>query len=842
MLPLVGCSTRTAVDVAPEDTVTRLPATTDINIKAWLDRSREELAQEAAEQTEVLQGLRDRLRSDPASAKLLPKLRLPVQGVVFAQAIFDPDRGFSIPPYLQGEKDAAVAAHLAAFGDTQAAAKLGYAGPQAARNYPVEWTQAVGAALAAAELRLSMGELQAAADLVHLHAALRELLDDAAKQSPLGTALLSAGKRTLSLAVRAYRDPKINLTAVASDVEEALNNWGETAAPRFLALDRAGLSAVWSSPVQGAVAVASDADVARVMDLLQLALPADGVIAVAGFLDEKDRLATVQVAYRSGLDTLYPHPGDLAYRLEEQGLESGNEIQKDSMQRQMFSNPKLFVDVVRTNGTPVLGAVVSVAAVPGVVPARGSLNPRELGIVHLDRPFESCRVLIDPKLRADPLLISDPAVVERLCKPLPVPVASAAELEREGDLVASVRFSWSAEMPREELGQLLAGLWKAYGCAIIEEPSEKQSAPLTLRWSLGSTQVQFHCTADDKGSVLVIRDATPKEKQGERAKAAHERDRQERAQRLAQGKAFVRLATGPGEINGYKVPGLKLGVSPKEAEAALPTGKDFRRTKLADGLSVLLDTPMDKNPYTAKQVLIRYTDEKVSEIRIRYLETDAKSLKAKLEAEPQAGLGELVPADWLTVWAEDPEVEVMKWRWLDDQTEKTYQRDSGGGEVIWRNRNVSPTPWSFVLRGPGPVGLGADRETFLNTYGTPPTTSDAATVFAMSDKSPYRLLLVWFEGDKANRIVAVHREGPKSRKPSDVKAALLKAWALNLHSLGIVRREDPAEGAIQGTLYWHDDTVRVQTTVVENDKGLQMMTEWRSLPFQSDRDTIVLDP
>ncbi|MFQ3649392.1 MAG: hypothetical protein SNJ75_03595 [Gemmataceae bacterium] len=104
------------------------------------------------------------------------------------------------------------------------------------------------------------------------------------------------------------------------------------------------------------------------------------------------------------------------------------------------------------------------------------------------------------------------------------------------------------------------------------------------------------------------------------------------------------------------------------------------------------------------------------------------------------------------------------------------------------------------------------------------------------------MLLVWFEKDKAIRLVAVHRDKPKSRKIVDVNAALLAVWGKNLGELGLIRREEVGQGEILSTLYWHDDVVRVSCSVVENDKGLQLLTEWRSVPFEPDRNAVVTAP
>ncbi|MFQ3649393.1 MAG: hypothetical protein SNJ75_03600 [Gemmataceae bacterium] len=681
-LVLVGCAVRKEVDVAPEDNQTRLPATTQMDVKGWLSKPRAELAELVEHHRDQVKTLHERLRQDAAAATLLPKLRVPVRGIVFHSTSYQPQRGFSLPAYVTTDKDAGVAAHLARYGDFEAASKLGYSGPKAERNYPVEWTEAVGSAFQVAELRLSMGELEAAADLVRMHEALREVLDEPTQKSPLGIALLSAGKRAVSQAAKAYRDPKVNLTAVASDLDEALKNWGEVSEVRFPAASRDQVVALWGTPIDGRVAVAAQEQLPRVLDLLGLPVAPEGVIAAAAFLDEKGQLAVVQLAYRSGLDTLYPHPTDLAFHLEEQGLQAGSEAKQQGTVRQMFSNKHLFADIVRTNTSPILGALLTLSAVPNVTLPPPGRDYRDFGAVHLDRLVDSCRVLLDPTLRGNPLTISDPKLLARMTCPSSRAAPLAALIERDGDLVSIVKFNWPSDLSNPQIGCLLADLWQHYGLPQVLEPSEKLPAPLTLAWNLDDTRAEFRFAGDDKGSLLIVADNQPKEKQAARLSKAQQRDVTEREQRLSSGKADIRLSTGPGEINGYQLPRLKLGVSRKEAEAALPAVKDFRKYKLADGLSVLIDTPSGKAPFWAKQILVRFTEDQVSEIRVRYIEKDEKVLRSQLNKEPKAGEGDTVPANWLAVWADKPGAKVTKLRWVDDQTERTYQHDVGGSEVV----------------------------------------------------------------------------------------------------------------------------------------------------------------
>jgi hypothetical protein len=156
MLFALGCSSQVATteDVVPEDTTTHLSDKIDISLADWLQRPRPELAKLVEEWTETVGKQREWARSNVETVRLLPQLRPPSVAVGFAEAKFSPAAGFSLPPYLkEGQKDAAVALHLARFGDEEAARKLAdpadkellakidaYHGE---RNFPIEWTRLV---------------------------------------------------------------------------------------------------------------------------------------------------------------------------------------------------------------------------------------------------------------------------------------------------------------------------------------------------------------------------------------------------------------------------------------------------------------------------------------------------------------------------------------------------------------------------------------------------------------------------------------------------------------------------------------------------------------------------
>src|SRR5579875_3674537 len=184
---LSGCSAQVATtDGTPEDTATRLSAKIDIALSDWLFLSRKEQAKLIEEWKETVAKQRETARSNIESVQLLPQLHPPAVAVGFVEAKFSAAAGFSLPPYLkEGQKDSAVALHLASLGDQEAARKL--ADPadkdllakidasRCERNYPIEWTRLASLVLQSAELKLANGEPEGAAELVLLHRQLRSL-------------------------------------------------------------------------------------------------------------------------------------------------------------------------------------------------------------------------------------------------------------------------------------------------------------------------------------------------------------------------------------------------------------------------------------------------------------------------------------------------------------------------------------------------------------------------------------------------------------------------------------------------------------------------------------------
>jgi hypothetical protein len=851
---VTGCgeSKGPAVPVAPEDNETHLGTAIDIDLAAWLKLPRPELAKLADEWAGTVAHQREDARGNPDSVDLLPTLHPPLVVPVLQRAKFSAAAGFSLPPYhKEGSADTALALHLARHGDREAARRL--AGDLKARlaladggtNYPVEWSRLVGLVLHSAELKLAEGKPEGATELVLLHKQIREVLDKTTAAGPLGAALLPAGRRALTLAAAAWRDPKRNRVALANDIEAALKDWGPVPEPApalkpgAAAADVAGLLGV-AARGKAVAALAPD-EVARALDLLGLPLPAAGVQSVVGFLDRRDRLTDLVLVYRTRSEQTYPEPAHLAHRLLEHGFEGRPVVKATGLLRQDYAGAGLSYQVSRVLRGNVLAALVRVSGPKGPAPAFAR-DGRDFGAVHLDRSFEANRVALVPEQAGPTLAVTKKADLQRMARPIGLPVPGRAVLQRETgqDLVGYLSLVWPAELNHEATARLLPRLWAAFGDAWLDGADDASGGYLTFTWEDPRTRLRLRLPFDERSPELVVEDARGPEKLAERAAAARRRDRDERQARLAAGKPLARLRRSPGDVNDLGLEGLELGQTRERAEAALPRVSTVRRLSIPDGLGLLIPSaPPPGTAFWARQVWVRFgADSRVAEVRLRYetgLPGRGPTLLKTLQAGRQ-GAPEAVEAEWGGLWADRPRArKPIKYRWQDDVTILTYQADAGGVEVRLRDRpaeapdGVSLPPLKFCPRGVGAWVLGAGREEVHKASVAAPGLTGGAEVYAAPADSPYEALMVWYEKAKAARVVAVHRARP-GMAAREVTGALQQAWARDLDRLGFVRRQEGKKGTVLGAYFWHDDRTRVQTFVQDTEKGPRVFTEWRPWP------------
>jgi hypothetical protein len=849
--------------VAPVDSTTRLNTMSDVVVGQWLNLSRQEQAKIADEWAETIEKQTTAVRANPLSVELLPRV-LPLATLttpVFHQAKYSPSAGVSLPPYaVPGKPDAGLALHLARYGDHEAAEKFAppevrdrVAALKGDRNYNVEWTRLVGLVQTSAQLKLATGDPDGAMMLVAVHKQLGEALDAKAAAGPLGAALLPAGRTALERAAVAWRDKKRNKVGLAEDVENVVKEWGAPPTPTPalpFGAPTGDVQMLFGAAPRGKAVVADTPErVARVADLLGLPIPAEGAQSVVAFLDASGRLAEWQLAYRPKIDTLYASPAQVAFRLTEAGFAAEKENRGDNLSQQTFAGGGAVVEVTRCNRSPALGGLVRVSATKGGPAAAPTRDLRDFGPVHLDRGFVTNRLAVHPKAGGNVATVKDAQALARMAKVLgtPTPIAVRLVREKDADLVNRVELDWAGTENNHALDKLLPSLWDDYGPAKLDDVEDEKEAGayLAFTWQDKATRVRLRLPYEGRGPSLTAGDVQTADQLKARAELARKLDEKDRQARLTAGKTEEWLSRSPGRVNDITLGALKLGQPKAEAEKALPRGKQYRRKDLPDGVSVLILTPPDKlMPYWAKQLLVRYHDGLVSEIRLRYQKGPAQVKKGAAEPLFQtlsdaSGAPEPLPPTWAGLWGDlSNPGKVVYYRWRDDRTVRTYQCDDGGMEVIWldrppRSAGLDAAPWRFVSDGIPNARLGESRESVEAYFKSPATTNDGGEVYRTADSSPYEMVIVWYDAGKVSRVQAVHRKR-SGGKPKEVVEALNAVWGKDLDGLGAIARQQGELGQVLGSYWWHDDAVRVRASVQNTDQGPRIVSEWRYFPIAGD--------
>lgn len=861
LLVLSGCSTQVATveEATPEDTTTRLSDKTDLSLADWLKLPRPELAKLVEEWTQTVGKQREVARSDVESVRLLPQLRPPIVMVGFAEAKFSTQAGFSLPPYLNaGQKDAAVALHLARFGDREAALKLADSADKellakietcrCERNYPIEWTRLVSLVLQNAELKLANGEPEGATELVQLHHQLRSLLDADPSLAALAAALLPRGRQALTLGSAAWRQPRWNKTALANDIDAALADWGAAPDPVF------SLPSVARERGQNWIAQ-TPTDVQRALDLLSLPLPSEGAEGVVALFDEKQTLTEVLVVYRPKLSELFPEPRQLALPLVEHGYKSEDPTKSVGLTRQGWTGGGLSYEITLLTRGSSGGALISVGTATRQrdLPGKGSYpaadasgSPwRDYGAVHFDRSFEKNRLKLAPDQAGATLEIKNADKLAAIAQPATKCALAAAVLQREAneDLLAKLTLSWSVDQNRNALSQLALPFWAAYGPARLESQEETGSGQYVLTWQNETTRLKMLLPFEEKAPELVVEDGRGSAGVPARVATAAELDSGERKQRMAAGKLQQRLSRFV-QLPSHGIDDLRLGMTRKEVLAILPGARSLRVQRLNDGLNVLvLNEPPASATYWPRQLFVRFgADQRVAEIRVRYQEgphapgPKMPGLLETLRTKPN-GAPESLPPTWTGLWTDLPARKApVLYRWQDDVTCLTYQRDSGSSEVVLRDLSNQPDaqskePLQFCGRGVQGCVLGDTLAVVHQRWHVhnPLLTANGAEILVQPANSPYDALLIWYDQDKVSRLIARHRQ-PKPRKAEEVGAALQQAWGADLDRLGYIRRQDGALGQVLQSYGFHDDRTRVRLFAQETEEGIRLFTEWRDWP------------
>lgn len=860
---LSGCGAKVEETAPPaDDNTTRLGETTDINLKAWLEEPRSKLAELSRDTQDRVENALKIARTDGVA--LLPNLRLPLTVPVLREAAYAKTVSISLPPYVKaGEHDSGLALHLARHGDVEAALKLvdptdaeaikQIEASRLGRNYPVEWTRLVGLTLLEAQLKMAQGDLDGATELVLVHKQLRTLLDGQAATSPLGAALLPIGQRALKAAVAEWRDGSHKLPVVAEQADAALKDWGAGSAPKPALLPGASREAVaelFHQRGQGRLLAAkTPAAMKRVLDLGNLAIIDEGLVGILAWFDDKDHLQEFWGVYRSQIGRLFPEPIHLAHLLADSGVQGKDPETVAGLPKQSYPTSDFTYDVMLLPKSPTLGALVRLTdPKAGPLAAVFPKSPRDFGAINLARSFERTREELAPTEKAAKQFeIKTKEALAQIKAPASDVHLTSATLEKAGDhdLLAGLRLSWSQDDNLVAFANLLWPLWETYGPCRFESLSNHLEAiwegePLRVTLVLPYNQGQ-------EAPELIVRDQRGPRDAAERLKEALTLDQQHRQSRWEASKPLTRLPRY------LQWPALELGQSRNQVASTMPRDVKFRTpVKAADGsFSILVTSAAPAAaPQFPQQVVLRFgADDKLAEVRIRYEQRSAKPNAANpalLEVLKKAGgEPEAIPAPWAATWADQTTGKgpaAVCYRWTDDRTVLTYQRDGNGLEVVLTDcplaspKGIALPPLELCSRGSEGCHLGDTRDELLKRWkiSQPKTTGDGGLLLFPPAKSPYELAVVYFVDNKVVRILARHRAAPSTGE--DHLADLQKIWLADLDRLGSVRRVLrvlPADGdrPVTTGYGWNDDRTRVFTFAAKDSEGKHLFTEWRSLPL-----------
>jgi hypothetical protein len=700
-------------------------------------------------------------------------------------------------------------------------------------------------AFQSAEWKLSTGDPQGATDLIQMHQQLRALLDDKAAVGPLGAALLPRGRHALAEAAAAWKKSGVNKPGLAEDAEAAVKAWGESPPPALaLAPGASEAEAVrlFQLPANGqTVAAAAPMAVQRALDLLELPVSAEGVQAVVAFFDADKRLTETLVLYHANVAQAYPDPVNLAYSLVDHALPNDDPAKGVGLTRQTYFGDGLKYEAVLFSRGEAVGAYVRIAgpkAAPGTLPP----DVRDFGIVHLDQTFEQNRVqfardkigaIVERDLRKSPNAVRLPIVN-------PAPSDAALQREKDQNLTSSFAIRWPLDDMPTAGNQLVMPLVSAYGSPRIDGVADADGDYLAFVWEDARTRMTLRLPYESNGPLLLAENRA-----GADAGAAEAFDLSRRKARWEAGKPLRWLPRS------RQLPEVQLGMTKKQVLDNLPRTASITQQNLGNDLTLLFrDAPAKEATFFVRQMFLRFApDDRLAEIRVRYQEGPGRpdehhpSLLAALKksgGEPQS-----LPAPWAGLWTDLPmrELKPALYRWADDATILTCQRDGGGAEVTLRDWPAQATaeqamealpPLRFCDEGAAGVQLGQARADVLKMFPKhKPLENEDAIALAPPADSPYETLAVWFDADKVTRVVAQHKARPGDA--ADVTAKMQEAWTRDFNHLGALRRQDGAAGAILQAYGWHDDRVRVRLLGQETADGPRLFTEWRYWPVTAKR-------
>jgi hypothetical protein len=831
---LVGCSR--ALPPVPEASLGKLAAsqagdgdlstpTESIDLAALLKLPRPELAQRCDDLEKTIRR-QDQYRVEgKLPFTLLPDVRLPLVVPVFREAVYSRDRGLSLPPYLRVDAhDSAIAFHLARYGDLEAAAQLLEPGDDDAarlmrqsapeKAYPVEWTRLVALLLHTHQMSLATDNKEGAKSLMSLHKQLRSVLDDKAKQGPLGAALLGRGLGTLKLAAAAWKaSNRDDLDAQIKSFLASTNDVPayDVAAPRQMD----DLAQVFGAK-PGSMALIASAP-GRVADLLSLNLPTDESDTCVAFGDSANKATEILFTYRPTLFDFH-NPEQFAQPLEE--LLTGR---KDNLPsgapRRVWDLSRGKLDVTLTPVHPTLGAVVRIQ-LGGT--SRAPELTRDFGPVHLDRTFEMSRRLAGSSKRGNSQTLTGAAMAA-----LPNPLKSrplrdvVIEREPKHDLVSRVAFNYADNKDAAPAaGNIARSLFTNLGRPNIVFGEAGSS--IDFAWNDAQTRysLQFPYTRD-KAIALEARDVSGSNLDN-RATVAARKDANDRLERVQAQKPFAVIPR--------QVETMKLGMSRAEFKRSLPRSAQLVEREIPGGqMAAFIGQAQQPNEAVVREWFGRFENDKLVDLRIRYVGAFGKKLDAykKKLGTPEPING---PAG---LWADLPKRgNSVSYTWQDDVTLLTCRQESYGLEIELRDCPAehpegAPLPaLSYLGRGPGDITLGMSKDALIKAGGQP-SEANAFTV-KTGAKDSFDAIVAWVDDGKVSRIVARHKAAAALKGESQASKVLLQQWAGDSRNFGWPNRQDSVGQNLQ-SLASRDDQTRFRIFWQEEAHGLSVYSEWKEV-------------
>jgi len=831
------------------------PESEQLSLLELLEKPRAELAELAIEKEQQIVA-QDKARNDQVLVfTFMPSARFPTCVPIWQKARYSAKRDMVLPPYLdEAAFDATLALHLARFGDAEAARKLVPPDDKAtlaevnklalSRNFPAEWTRLVALIMHRSHYSLAEGNNDGARRVVSLHQQLNALLDDDARNSALGAALLPRGRMLLHQAVLAWSqgEGQDELVEMAS---RSLAEWGEQA-PSLPSIHSADELARWLGGESRGLLV-SGGNPQRALDIMGVPLPVQALRNVVGLFDRTGKLQEYLFIY--GPEWVEMHEKRSFVMNANVALDVANHPHLSYwLEEQLAWQPaaQFSADVHRTSRNAYVGSLARI--IPrlgngqGFAPARtpilpGKTLPRDFGLVDLDRTFETNRRFFSWHQSGSKISVSDPKVLANLKLPFPGQKISQAILQRDGKLNLVADFQLVLATDTKAIPNLIdvaRPFWEAAGASQIKVTGEMAANSIDFFWNDATTKLCLRLP-NQQGDPIVLEASDGDGKDGaERLKQAQQRDDDERNQRWTERKPATRLSRGLEEFD--------LGMTRAELNKKIGRTKVLRNSMqngklISESLTFPL-TAEDESEWILRQGVVRFDENgRLTEAKLRFVDGFGKKPgRAQLvlkSIRDRAGAPE-VSQDAPSADVKNPP---KLFRWQDDATLVLARVDEHGVEVTLRDcpeqypngRPLPPLTW--LPRGPSSqCAIGMSKALlFKNWQIKTPVIRDDAILLWPAEKSPYDVLLVWLDNDQnVQRVVARHRPtGEVHSSPLTAGKAVAQAWGQQADVLGwpwvqLTSRQG-------NVLAWSnsDNATQVRIFWQESEGGLRIFTEWK---------------